>query len=245
MASERVSGEHIDLALSQLSRRLKALRNERGFRLSDLANLTGFSEAYLYRVEEGDRSPSLPALIRLGEVYGVSASSLLEEDRSERRSAHHEGTAVWVGPESTGSGTMYGPSAKVTVYDVASRLGEGDRRSSSPEEHIGMAIAGYFAMSLAQKLEVAGFRPVRIETTAHVALTYVSERLEIGRIELNAEADVADIDDARLEEIAQSTRKTCVVARALAAVPVTLTLTRPPAKDAIASAGKGATVAAP
>ncbi|MBL5972371.1 MAG: OsmC family peroxiredoxin [Candidatus Leucobacter sulfamidivorax] len=226
MGSERVSSDSIERTLLALSRQLKALRSERGFRLADLAHLTGFSEAYLYRIEEGERSPSLPALIRVAEVYGIPVTKLFEHDQKEQRSAHHSGSAIWRGTERDGSGTMFSSSVTPSTYNVASRLGYGSESATSPEEHIGMAIAGCFSMSLAQKLEVAGFKPESIETTADVILRFIDDRLEINRILMHADVVVAEIDDTRLNEIAQDTRRTCVVARAMAAVPVRLELSR-------------------
>lgn len=225
MAVERVSGDRIERSLRQLGVRIRALRLERGLRLADLATLTGFSEAYLYRIEENQRSPSLPALLRVADAFGVSAGELLDAPVTHARSASHHGSAVWEGTERDGDGRIWSATSAARRYDLASRLGTGDdEQATSPEEHIGMALAGCFSMSLAQQLEAAGFAPRRIETDADVKLSIGTDGVELSSIALTARADVPDITPGRLDDLAQYTKKACVIARALAAVPVTLTL---------------------
>jgi lipoyl-dependent peroxiredoxin len=225
MAVKRVSGDRIARSLHQLGVRIRALRLERGLRLADMATLTGFSEAYLYRVEEGQRSPSLPGLLRIADAFNVSPGELLDAPVSNTRLAVHHGAAVWEGTERDGDGQMWSATSSARRYDLASRLRTSeDEQATSPEEHIGMALAGCFSMSLAQQLEAAGFAPRRIETGADVKLSIGADGVELSSIVLNAHADVPGISPARLEDLAQYTKKACVIARALAAVPVTLTL---------------------
>lgn len=224
----RVSDDRIDRTLRKFSERVKRLRLERGLRLADVASLTGFSEAYLYRVEEGDRTPSLAALLRLAEAHGIAPAELLEGSPEPARVAQHEAVAVWEGGEEEGEGTMWTTTSPPVRFNRDSRLGTADADGlSSPEQQIGMALAGCFSMSLSQQLAAAGFDPRRIETAAQVALGISSQGIAVRSIVLTAEADVPGIAPARLEEFAQHTRKTCVIARALAAVPVTLEMRSP------------------
>jgi transcriptional regulator with XRE-family HTH domain len=66
--------------LARVEARLRALRRERGWRLEDLAERTGFSSAYLSRLESGERQPSLGALIRVAQAYEVDFSTLFEPE---------------------------------------------------------------------------------------------------------------------------------------------------------------------
>jgi transcriptional regulator with XRE-family HTH domain len=66
--------------LVKLGTRLRRLRKEHGWRLEDLAERTGFSAAYLSRLEKGDRQASLSALIILARAYGVTLNSLFEPE---------------------------------------------------------------------------------------------------------------------------------------------------------------------
>ncbi|MGZ8628418.1 MAG: OsmC family protein [Actinomycetota bacterium] len=46
----------------------------------------------------------------------------------------------------------------------------------------------------------------------------------ITRIELNTEGEVPGIDEAKFKEIAEVAKQNCPVSKALAAVPITLTI---------------------
>lgn len=224
MAAPRVSSSLIDKTLEGLSGRLKELRVQRGLRLTDVASMTGFSEAYLYRVEEGERSPSLAALLRLAEAHGVAPGELLDGTPEPGRVVSHDAMAVWEGTEREGEGRMWTTASAVVGFNRDSRI-DVDRAPagmSSPEQGIGMALAGCFSMSLAQQLSAAGFEPQRIETRADVKLGVSSQGIAVQTIELRTAANVPGISTPRLEDLAQHTRKTCVIARALAAVQVEL-----------------------
>jgi OsmC subfamily peroxiredoxin len=214
--------------LHGFAERMRQLRTERGFRLADLAAISGLSEGHLYRLEQGERWPSVPALLTLAGAYGVEPSVLLSGPTPPNRVTRHQAEASWTGGEATGSGVMVNHDVKV-CYDRESRLtpvperGDGgDGLVGSPEELIGMAFAGCFSMSLAQRLGDAGFEPQRIDTSAEVRLGVSPEQVGITEIVLTCDADVREIDDARFQEIAHVTKRTCVVSRALLAVPVTL-----------------------
>ena len=78
-----MSGQHEILSkfnLVQLGAHLRSLRNQRGWTLGDLAQRTNLSEAYLSRVESGERQPSLAVLFDLAQTYHVSMASLFEEE---------------------------------------------------------------------------------------------------------------------------------------------------------------------
>lgn len=68
--------------LAQLGTRLRSLRTQRGWTLGELAQRTNLSEAYLSRIESGDRQPSLAVLFDLARAYHVSMASLFEAEPS-------------------------------------------------------------------------------------------------------------------------------------------------------------------
>jgi osmotically inducible protein OsmC len=194
----------------------------------DVSALAGVSAAHLSRIESADRWPSLPVLHSLAGVYGVDASSLLEPRVPDAVSLH-VASATWKGAESTGAGVMVSKSFEL-VYTRDSRTNpERPRRAvgaddgpGSPEELIGMAFAGCFSMSLARRLEAAGFEPNRIETQAEVHLALPAQENGISKIELSCRVEADGLDGTSLVEMADATRRSCVVARALASVPTTV-----------------------
>lgn len=78
MADEIPDGLSADLV--KVGERLRRLRKERGWRLEDLAERMNLSRAYLSRLKNGERQPSLTALLHVAQAYGVAFSSLFESE---------------------------------------------------------------------------------------------------------------------------------------------------------------------
>lgn len=57
-----------------IGRKLKELRNSRGLRQSELADLVGLSRPAISNIESGKRSLTLSTLKRFCEVYGIDIS---------------------------------------------------------------------------------------------------------------------------------------------------------------------------
>jgi len=70
----------LQLELTKLGTRLRNLRSQRGWTLEDLANRAGVSEAYLSRLEGGERQPSLAVLFSLAQTYGIALPSLFKPE---------------------------------------------------------------------------------------------------------------------------------------------------------------------
>ncbi len=62
--------------LATLGTRLRSLRNEREWTLDELARRVGLSKSYLSRLEEGDRQPSIAALLSLAGAFGLPLATL-------------------------------------------------------------------------------------------------------------------------------------------------------------------------
>jgi len=215
----------IDAQLQLMATKLRTARFARGMRLVDVATLTGLSEVHLYRLEQGERAPSLRALLVLAAALGLEASELLaRDDDGPGPGVPHTGRAIWTGTEKSGSGVMIKGGVKVQ-YDLANRANPaetGDDTVGSPEALLGMAFAGCFSMALAADIDEAGFEPLRIETFAQVKTETDANGVAISDIELQCEAAVPDMPDAQFQALAENTKRTCLVARATAAVPARL-----------------------
>jgi len=108
---------------------------------------------------------------------------------------------------------------------------------SNPEELLGAAFAGCFSMALAAALEQAGTAPKSVRTSARVTVERqgwggsgaTKAPFEIFAVELTTEVDAPGMDEGRLREIVDVTRKHCPVGKALGSVPklsVTASLAR-------------------
>lgn len=128
-------------------------------------------------------------------------------------------TAVWQGTLKEGSGSVqYGTFDN--PYSFTSRFEDG--AGTNPEELLGAAHAGCYAMALNNRLFSNGFEPKRVSATAKVHLTKGEAGFSISQIDLVVEAEVPGIEDAAFQEHATATKDTCIVSKALSAVPMTL-----------------------
>jgi osmotically inducible protein OsmC len=102
------------------------------------------------------------------------------------------------------------------AYSFSSRFEQGE--GTNPEELIAAAHAGCFSMALSGNLGKAGFAPQEVATTATVHLEKQEPGFTLTRIDLVTQARVDGIDETTLQVIAEQTKDTCPVSRALAAV---------------------------
>jgi osmotically inducible protein OsmC len=131
------------------------------------------------------------------------------------------GSAVWEGTLKSGGGNLkLGSGAFEGKYSFASRFENGT--GTNPEELIGAAEAACFSMALSLGLEKAGFPPKRIATTAKVKLEQTAGAFRITAIDLETEADVPGIDDAKFQEQAEQMKKNCPISVALSGTQINL-----------------------
>jgi len=128
-------------------------------------------------------------------------------------------SAQWQGSLREGAGTMrLGSGAYEGPYSFVSRFEDGP--GTNPEELIAAAHAGCYSMALSSNLGKAGYTPTSISTTASV---HLNPPAGITKIELSTVAVVPGLDDAEFQKIADETKSTCPVSKALSAVETTLT----------------------
>jgi transcriptional regulator with XRE-family HTH domain len=85
--------------LSGVGSRLRALRQERGATLAQLAESTGISVSTLSRLESGQRKPTLELLLPLARAYQVALDDLVEapptaDPRVHGRPFEHNGVTM-------------------------------------------------------------------------------------------------------------------------------------------------------
>jgi len=124
--------------------------------------------------------------------------------------------ATWKGTLKSGTGTMKPDNAAEIPFTMGTRF-EGEK-GSNPEEVIGAALAGCFSMALSLGLEKAGAKPVNIRTNAEVNLESRDGGFAITAIHLDTEVEAEGVDDESFQEIAEATKSSCPVSKALAAV---------------------------
>ena len=125
--------------------------------------------------------------------------------------------AVWNGGIKDGGGTISTETGalKEAPYGFKARFESG--KGTNPEELIGAAHAGCFAMALSLVLGEAGFTPEKIETHADVSLEKSDGGFEITASHLKVVATIPGLDNGKFQEIANKAKTGCPVSKLLKA----------------------------
>jgi osmotically inducible protein OsmC len=130
-------------------------------------------------------------------------------------------TAEWHGLLDAGGGRIaLGSGAFAGPYSLRSRVG--DEPNTNPEELLGAAHAGCFAMSLANRVAKAGHVPEQVSASARVTLEEVEGSFTVTRIDLTATGRVPALPPDEFVRLAEEAKATCPISRALAGVEITL-----------------------
>jgi osmotically inducible protein OsmC len=134
-------------------------------------------------------------------------------------------TAVWQGDGPHGSGALTTQSGALRdqPYSFKTRFqSEDGKAGTNPEELLGAAHAGCYAMALSFALTEAGHTPGELRVTAAVDISKGDDGFAIKSIALELEARVPRIDAEGFQAIAEKAKKACPLSKALAATPITL-----------------------
>jgi lipoyl-dependent peroxiredoxin len=128
--------------------------------------------------------------------------------------------AEWRGNLAEGRGTVSTGSGAIrdAAYSFSSRFESGE--GTNPDELIGAALAGCFAMALSNGLARAGHAPERTSVEASVHLEKGEEGFSITKVALHCEAAVPGIDQAAFEKEVETAKNGCPVSRALGAITI-------------------------
>ncbi|MGO8997838.1 MAG: OsmC family protein [Polyangiaceae bacterium] len=134
-------------------------------------------------------------------------------------------TARWQGDGLHGKGALTTQSGVFhdQPYSFQTRFqSEDGKAGTNPEELLGAAHAGCYAMALSFALSGAGHAPQELRVTASVDLQKEGEGFAIKTIALDLEARVSGIEQTAFLAIAEGAKKACPLSKALAATPITL-----------------------
>ncbi len=134
-------------------------------------------------------------------------------------------TALWKGDGLHGTGELSMQSGVFDAqpYSFKTRFESQDGKAgTNPEELLGAAHAGCFAMATSFALSEAGHPPEELHVSAAVELQKVEGGFAIKTIALTLQARVSGLDDAKFQAIAEGAKKGCPLSKALSATPITL-----------------------
>ncbi|NNC50394.1 MAG: OsmC family peroxiredoxin [Flaviramulus sp.] len=121
-------------------------------------------------------------------------------------------SAQWKGSGKEGKGALTTGSKVLenTQYSFHTRFEDGEK-GTNPEELVGAAHAGCFAMQLSFLLNEANFTA----TTLDVGSTVAFEDGSVTQIVLNLEGDVPEIGEKQFQEIANNAKEVCPISKLL------------------------------
>jgi osmotically inducible protein OsmC len=127
------------------------------------------------------------------------------------------GKAVWRGGIKEGKGTISTESGalKEYPYGFSSRF-EG-KPGTNPEELIGAAHAGCFAMALSLILGEVKLTAEQMDAKAEVTLDKVDDGFSITSVHLTVRAKISGVDEAKFVELANKARSGCPVSKLIKA----------------------------
>ncbi|PQB06717.1 OsmC family peroxiredoxin [Polaribacter filamentus] len=120
--------------------------------------------------------------------------------------------AAWTGSGKDGKGSITTGSKVLdrTQYSFHTRFEDGEK-GTNPEELIGAAHAGCFAMQLSFLLNESNFTA----TTLYVDAVVTFEDGAITKITLHLEGDVPNIDAEQFQQIAHKAKEVCPISKVL------------------------------
>lgn len=124
-------------------------------------------------------------------------------------------SAIWRGDLKTGKGSISTESGvlKDTQYSFSTRFENGI--GTNPEELIGAAHAGCFAMAYSSELGKAGIKPEQLSVTATVTLEMLPTGPTITESHLDLTAKIPGADLAKVKAIADAAKAGCPISRVL------------------------------
>jgi osmotically inducible protein OsmC len=152
----------------------------------------------------------------------LGSDEAIDQARGRIMATTRAATGEWQGSLLEGGGQVTLESSGLGTFDVtwASRAEEPDGRTS-PEELLAAAHAACFSMSLSSGLAKGGTPPTILRTRAEVDF---QPGEGITGVRLFVSGEVPGLDDAGFREAAEAARAGCPVSKALAAVPISLTV---------------------
>lgn len=126
-----------------------------------------------------------------------------------------EATAVWNGGLKSGKGTVTGASGAFKQLGYSFHTRFENEPGTNPEELIAAAHAGCFSMALSAQLEKNGSPADEIRTVAKVSLEQKDGGWAITRVDLDLNARVPNVDEAKFRELANAAKAGCPVSKLL------------------------------
>jgi len=125
------------------------------------------------------------------------------------------GSAVWQGGLKDGKGAISTASGALKDYPYGFSARFEGKPGTNPEELIGAAHAGCFAMALSLILGEAKLTAERMDSKAEVTLEKQADGFAITAVHLTLRAKIPGVDQAKFAELADKAKQGCPVSKLL------------------------------
>lgn len=127
------------------------------------------------------------------------------------------GKAIWRGGIKEGKGTISTESGALREYPYGFSSRFEGKPGTNPEELIGAAHAGCFAMALSLILSEAKLTAEQMDVKAEVTLDKVDDGFSITSIHLTLRAKISGVDQEKFVELANKAKSGCPVSKLIKA----------------------------
>ena len=134
-------------------------------------------------------------------------------------------TAHWSGALQDGKGTIDTQSGALANqgYSFKARFeDESGKSGTNPEELLGAAHAGCFAMQLSHFLAENGTPADKLDVRAVITVEEVESGFEVKSSALSLTGQVPGIENEKFQELATKAKEGCPLSKALGAIEITL-----------------------
>jgi osmotically inducible protein OsmC len=121
----------------------------------------------------------------------------------------------WKGNLRGGAGSITTESGVLldTQFSFGTRFADGI--GTNPDELIAASLGGCFSMTLSNELDLSGFPPETIDTTATTTMEDLADGWTLTHVQLDVHADVPTISQAGFMDAALIAKTTCPISRLL------------------------------
>ena len=124
-----------DDGVNRLGRKVRDLREARGFSLRTLATKAGVSESFVSQVERGQANPSVASLRRIAEALDTSVGSLFEDRAGGGRVIKAAQRARLVHPQRKWEDSLLTPRDSQRLEVILSEIQPGEGSGDEPYSH--------------------------------------------------------------------------------------------------------------
>ncbi|QYX58162.1 OsmC family protein [Roseovarius sp. SCSIO 43702] len=126
-------------------------------------------------------------------------------------------SAVWKGDLKSGKGHISTGSGALDDQPYGFNTRFEGAPGTNPEELVGAAHAGCYAMAMSLGLGERDLKAEEIDTRAKVTLEEKDGGFAVTKVHLDVEAKISGISESDFQEVAEATKKNCPISKLLTA----------------------------